>query len=178
MLIMLVFTGVLGGICWHHHSRSKQTQSRESNRAIAQKYCTQYQLPIAFVSDIISAESSWNQYAESKVHAKGLMQIMPAAEKDVAKKYGIAKGDPFDPEYNLHVGIAYLRMLADRKSLGASAYLVVGAYHMGPTRLAKLHIKHAKLSPRQLIEKHAGPATRAYCKKILNGKDWKIPPAK
>jgi soluble lytic murein transglycosylase-like protein len=131
-------------------------------------------LPAVFIDDVVLAESTRKANAVSPINAKGLMQIMPAAETDVMKRLGRSeRGDLFDREYNLLIGTTYLRMMADR--FDGDAYLVLGAYHMGPTRVAGHLSANPGISGKQLIERFGGPATRAYCAKILKGKELRLP---
>ncbi|MCP4379201.1 MAG: lytic transglycosylase domain-containing protein [bacterium] len=131
-------------------------------------------LPSVFIDNVIMAESSRRPEAVSPLDAKGLMQIMPAAETDVMERLNLDKrGDLFDPEYNLLIGTTYLRMMADR--FNGDAYLVLGAYHMGPTRVSGYLSANPGISGKKLIERFAGPATRAYCAKILQGKELRLP---
>jgi len=102
------------------------------------------------------------------------MQILPGAETDVLKRLKRPdRGDLFDPEYNMLIGTTYLRMLTDR--FGGDAYLVLGAYHMGPTRVARFLAANPGISGKNLVAHFAGPATRAYCARILQGQELRLP---
>jgi len=136
------------------------------------RYAEHNSLPVDFVSNVITAESGGDPRAVSRVGAKGLMQIMPGAEADVLAATGREKGDLFDPEYNIAIGTAYLRMLADR--FDGDAYLVLSAYNMGPTRVAKLRQQYPDLSSRDLVETHAFNETRRYCRKILKDRPLQL----
>ena len=130
-------------------------------------------LPPVFVDKVVLAESTRDPLAVSRVNAKGLMQIMPAAEIDVLKKLGLAeRGDLFDPEYNLLIGTTYLRILTDR--FDGDAYLVLAGYHMGPTRVARYLAANPGISGKNLVKQFAGPRTRAYCAKILQGEELRL----
>jgi len=122
-------------------------------------------LDAALVQAVVQAESRRDWKATSPVGAKGLMQITDIALEDVKRLEGIDDGDLYDIDYNLHVGTLYLAYLMDR--FDGDVALAVAAYHMGPTRVAKGQRKYPKLSPRDMIEKHGGPQTRAYVKRVL-----------
>ena len=74
--------------------------------------------------------------AQSYVGASGLMQVMPATAKFVAKKVGMAD---FTPEKlqrtdtNIVLGSNYLSMML--KDLGGSQLMASAAYNAGPARL-------------------------------------------
>ncbi len=122
-------------------------------------------LDVILVQAVVEAESGGDWRAKSPLGAKGLMQITEIALADVKRLEDIDDGDLYDIDYNLHVGTLYLAYLLDR--FDSDVALAVAAYHMGPTRVAKGQRKYPDLSPRDMIEKHGGPQTRAYVKKVL-----------
>ena len=155
----------------HHQQHIKRT---EGYLPLIIRYARQNSLPVKFVHDVVRAESAGDPRAVSRVGAKGLMQIMAPAEADVLGATGGEKGDLFDPEYNIAIGTAYLRMLADR--FDGDAYLVLAAYNMGPTRVANLRRQYPDLSSKELVETHAFKETRRYCRKILKDRPLQLPP--
>ena len=114
---------------------------------------------------VVLCESSGDPRAVSPVGAKGLMQIMPLTHVDAQRRFGLPAGDLFDPAHNVDVGSRYLAYLLDR--FGGDRRLAVAAYHMGPTRVARLRRQDPNLSSEQLVAAHAGPATRAYVERVL-----------
>lgn len=122
-------------------------------------------LDIVLVRAVVQAESSGDWLAESPAGARGLMQVMPIAHQDVMTRFEIADGDLFDPDYNLRVGTLYLRYLLDR--FDEDVALAVAAYHMGPTAIERGRKKYPDLTSRQMIDRHAGPQTRAYVERVL-----------
>ena len=79
-----------------------------------------YGVEPSLVHAVISAESSYNQYAVSRTGAMGLMQLMP----DTARRYGVQ--NMMDPTENIHGGVRYLRdllaMFKGRVDLAIAAY--------------------------------------------------------
>ncbi|MFK7790127.1 MAG: lytic transglycosylase domain-containing protein [Phycisphaeraceae bacterium] len=122
-------------------------------------------LDVVLVRSVVQAESSRDWKATSPVGAKGLMQVTDIALKDVKRLEGIDDGDLYDIDYNLRVGTLYLAYLMDR--FDGDVALAVAAYHMGPTAISRGQRKYPNLSPRDMIDKHGGPQTRAYVKKVL-----------
>ncbi len=90
-------------------------------------------LPLA----IARQESNFNPYAKSPVGALGLMQIMPATGRVLAKKMGIRRFQvatlTTDPELNLQMGSFYLQDLM-RQYDGTVAY-AAASYNAGPDRV-------------------------------------------
>jgi soluble lytic murein transglycosylase len=173
---IVVFVAVVAGLSawWFRRAPPTLEESPENYRILVIRYADRSNLPQVFVHKVVLAESGGDPLAVSKVNAKGLMQILPAAETDVLKKLKRSeRGDLFDPEYNMLIGTTYLRMLTDR--FGGDAYLVLGAYHMGPTSVARYRAANPGISGKDLIKRFAGPATRAYCARILQGRELRLP---
>lgn len=126
-------------------------------------------LPVSLVRSVVRAESGGDPRAVSEVNAKGLMQIMPTTHEDVVARMRVPDGDLFDPEYNLRVGTTYLAHLSKR--FDGDPHLILAAYHMGPTKVAEHLREDDSLTGPKLVERHAGPKTKAYVKTVLRHAD-------
>jgi soluble lytic murein transglycosylase len=85
---------------------------------------------------IARQESAFDKAAVSRADARGLMQLMPATAKDMAKSLSMRfSADRLltDPNYNLTLGQAYLDKLLD--SFDGSYLLALAAYNAGPARV-------------------------------------------
>jgi len=167
-VLAVVLAGAAVGIYqvaqwWHERGIEDRVGRYEG---LIRKHAEAGALPLELVRAVVRAESGGDPKAVSPKGAKGLMQIMPVAERDVLERLDREAGDLFDPDYNLWIGCTYLGQLAER--FDRKWYLVIAAYHMGPTAVARLQRDHPALSPRQLIERYAGPATKAYCRTVLD----------
>ncbi len=118
----------------------------------------------ALLRAVVLCESSGNPLAESGAGARGLMQIMPMTHVEAQRRFEIPRGDLFDPEHNVEVGSRYLAYLLDR--FDGDARLAVAAYHMGPTRVARLKRENPAMDSVALVAAFAGPATRAYVERV------------
>ena len=79
---------------------------------------------------VISVESSFNPLAESKVGAKGLMQVMPEVHRERFQRHG-GTDAALNPWANIDVGAGILREYLDRfKTIEAALSAYVG---MGPS---------------------------------------------
>jgi soluble lytic murein transglycosylase-like protein len=85
-----------------------------------------HQVPAAFVTSIVAAESNFDPGAISPKGAIGLMQLMP----ETAQQFG---ADPKVPAQNIDAGTRYLRWLMDRyQTRRDSIKHVIAAYNAGP----------------------------------------------
>ncbi|HKX07909.1 MAG TPA: lytic transglycosylase domain-containing protein [Stellaceae bacterium] len=118
-------------------------------------------------------ESSMDQNAVSPVGARGMLQLMPATAKRIAKDLQV----PFsqerlltDPQYNLQLGRAYLEDMLDQ--FGGSYVLAVAAYNAGPARVSEW--EHDMGDPRakevdviDWVEGIPFRETRSYVQRVL-----------
>ncbi|MGZ8272396.1 MAG: transglycosylase SLT domain-containing protein [Burkholderiaceae bacterium] len=135
---------------------------------------TQYAAPLGldenWIYGLIRQESRFIMDARSSVGASGLMQLMPATARYVARKMNVQNFTPArvnELEVNLQLGTGYLKMVLD--DLDGSMVLATAAYNAGPGR------------PRSWRASLAGPVegaifaetipfneTRDYVKKVLS----------
>lgn len=88
-----------------------------------------YRIPEALIRAVIKTESDYDPRVVSSVGARGLMQLMPAAQSDM----GV--GNVHDPRENILGGTRYLRILANR--FNGDLVLTIAAYHAGAGAIRK-----------------------------------------
>lgn len=108
------------GVDWHSTPLRRDDFAAEVAAAVER-----FGVDPALVRAIMHAESWFNPLAVSHAGAQGLMQLMPATQR----QYGVA--DPFDPQQNIIGGVHYLADLLQR--FEGDWQLAVAAYHAGET---------------------------------------------
>ncbi|MDT7837408.1 lytic transglycosylase domain-containing protein [Aquabacterium sp. OR-4] len=92
-------------------------------------------LDAPYVFGLIRQETRFMPQLKSHVGASGLMQVMPATARWVAKKIGMDWSRPeliTEPLTNLKLGTSYLKLVLD--DLGGSQAMAAAAYNAGPGR--------------------------------------------
>jgi len=126
----------------------------------------QWSLDEALVYSIIRQESRFQPEARSRVGAMGLMQLMPATARWVARQIPVrpyASSMLTQPEVNILMGSYYLRRVLD--DLGHPV-LAVAAYNAGPGRARRWRDERA-LDGAIYVETIPFAETRDYVKKVL-----------
>jgi soluble lytic murein transglycosylase len=125
----------------------------------------------ALVAALILQESTFDASALSRAGARGLMQVMPATGRSIAR----AKGKRFlrtalhDPETSLDFGTHYLRQMSQRYS--GAAEKVLAAYNAGPHRVDAWTALRGELSPEEFIESIPFSETRNYVMIVLANRE-------
>lgn len=103
---------------------------------IVGRYSQEFGVEEALVYAIMRAESTFDPNAESRVGAKGLMQLMPDTRDWLSRLMGESAPDPdiTNPESNIKYGVYYLRHLYDRFGNWETA---IAAYNAGHGRVSK-----------------------------------------
>jgi soluble lytic murein transglycosylase len=126
----------------------------------------QWDLDEAMVYSIIRQESRFMPEARSRVGAMGLMQLMPATAKWVARQIPVQSFKPAmlaQPDVNILMGSYYFRRVLD--DLG-HALLATAAYNAGPGRARRWRDERA-LEGAIYAETIPFPETRDYVKKVF-----------
>jgi soluble lytic murein transglycosylase len=129
----------------------------------------------ALVFAVIRQESAFDPGAISRAGARGLMQLMPATAKTVARRIGeryVRDWLTDDPDYNVKLGRAYLRSLVKR--FRGSYILALAAYNAGPHRVDRWLREYGdprgdEISLIDWIEHIPFSETRNYVQRVLEG---------
>lgn len=121
----------------------------------------------AWVYGLTRQESRFMHYAKSGVGASGLMQLMPATAKWVAKRLGI---EHFNQDMvhavntNIEMGTHYMRHTLDL--MNGQAVMATAAYNAGPSR-AKRWMASEPLEAAIYMETIPFGETRNYVQKVM-----------
>lgn len=138
------------------------------HRDVMQDYARRVGLDEAWVYGLIRQESRFVQQAKSTVGASGLMQLMPATARWVAKKLGMRdfrQSLVNQLNTNVALGTYYLKYVLDE--LGGQPVLATAAYNAGPKRAQRW--RDAKpLEGAIYAESIPFTETRGYVQKVMS----------
>ncbi len=134
-----------------------EPQLREQSEAL--------ELSVHWLLATIRQESAFISDARSHAGAIGLMQIMPATGRYLARRHGVRPFDPkrlVEPSLNIALGTRYLRQLLDEFG---HPLLASAAYNAGPHRIRRW-LPDNPMSADLWVETIPFKETRTYVKRI------------
>ena len=132
----------------------------------------------AWVAALIRAESVWMADARSHANARGLMQLVPATGKALARKLGLrwrGAATLYEPRANITLGTAYLRAMLDR--FGGEPAVATAAYNAGPTPATRWQQQRPRDPVDLWIETIPYRETREYVARVFAFSviyDWRL----
>lgn len=162
---------------WHDRAILTAEKTREEHnfdlryiapfRDLASTYAHQNGLDEAWVYGLMRQESRFIEEAKSSAGARGLMQIMPATARWIARQLGLdfrAHRKVDQPDTNIRFGTYYLKRIFS--SLDNSPVLATAGYNAGPTRARRWQADSA-LEGAIYVESIPFGETRTYVKKVM-----------
>jgi len=131
-------------------------------------FSSQANISSTWAYGIARSESLFMRDIRSSAGAVGLMQLMPATGRDVAKEIKLpysGLATLVDPESNIRLGTTYLGKMADR--YGGNQVLATAAYNAGPHRVDRWLPEDGPIDARIWIENIPLNETRKYVKRVL-----------
>lgn len=121
----------------------------------------------AWAFAVIRQESAFAADARSSAGAVGLMQLMPATARLVARQIGLGKQrlDLTDVPTNIRLGVAYLEHMGER--FDGHPVLSTAAYNAGPFRVEQWIPSERDMPADLWIETVPFSETRDYMKRVL-----------
>ncbi len=120
------------------------------------------------VAGLIRQESEFNPGARSRAGAVGLMQIMPATGRGLARRLGIGKFSTrhlYRPDISLRLGTFHLREVLDRYQ--GQLELTLAAYNAGEHRVAEWITWGDFDEPGKFVETIPFTETRGYVQAVI-----------
>ena len=108
----------------------------EESYPVLPSYYQHIKIDRALAHAITRQESQFDQVVRSPAGALGLMQLMPATAREVARKNGIEHSQDLltsNPRHNIELGSFYLGELLRR--FDGAAPMAIAAYNAGPSRV-------------------------------------------
>jgi soluble lytic murein transglycosylase len=135
-------------------------------QALVEKYQKLGDNPEGYLYSIMRKESGFDPHDLSYADAQGLLQMIPATTKRVAKELKIPydSGRLYEPEYNIQTGSWYIgRLLAKFKG---QVPLGAGSFNSGPRPVMKWIDQNGDREIDELVELVPFTQTREYMKKV------------
>lgn len=120
-----------------------------------------------FVAALIRQESGFNPWAQSRVGAVGLMQLMPRTARSMEK---VSKRSLFDPNTNIRLGTRYISKLV--KKYNHDAELALAAYNAGGDRVDEWKKRYTTKDRMLFIDLIPYKETRDYVVLISRNYFW------
>ena len=119
------------------------------------------------VAAIIAQESTFDPQIKSAANAWGLMQVVPATGRRLARSLGIGRFTTAmltDPQINIRLGTLYFSRLAEQFG---GAYYALASYNAGESRVVRWKAERPGLDEDEFIDDIPFPETQNYVKRIL-----------
>lgn len=132
------------------------------------EFSTEVSIAPTWAYGIARSESLFMRDVRSRAGAIGLMQLMPATGRDVAREIKLPYSGwttLVDPESNIRLGTTYLAKMADR--YGGNQVLATAAYNAGPHRVDNWLPENGTVDARIWIENIPFNETRKYVKRVM-----------
>ncbi|MDJ0901909.1 MAG: transglycosylase SLT domain-containing protein [Xenococcus sp. MO_188.B8] len=117
------------------------------------------------VSALIRQESRFEPEIESSAGALGLMQVMPATGKEVARKIDLQDYSLANPEDNVNIGTFYLDFT--HRKYDNNSMLAVASYNAGPHRVAQWVSRYGLKDVDEFVEKIPYRETKGYVESVF-----------
>ena len=132
------------------------------------RHAAQARISTTWAYGIARSESLFMRDVRSSAGAIGLMQLMPATGRQVAREIKLPYSgiDTLtNPQHNIRLGTSYLGKMADR--FGGNRVLATAAYNAGPHRVDRWLPETGDIDARIWIENIPFNETRKYVRRVL-----------
>jgi soluble lytic murein transglycosylase len=127
------------------------------------------------VAALIAQESTFDAGIKSVANAWGLMQLVPATGRRLAKSVGIRNfttASLTNPETNIRLGTLYFSQLVEQFG---GTYYALASYNAGESRIVRWKAERPGLAEDEFIDDIPFPETQNYVKRILGtAEDYRL----
>ena len=134
---------------------------------LIRKHATARNLDPYLVAALIAQESTFDPKARSAANAWGLMQVVPATGRRLARSLGIRRFSNTmltDPETNIRLGTLYFSRLVEQFG---GAHYALASYNAGENRVVRWKAERPGVEQDEFIDDIPFPETQNYVKRIL-----------
>lgn len=126
-----------------------------------------FDLPVEVLLGMVRQESGFDPSAYSRAGARGLLQLMPATGREVARRMGLRWSSRRlgDPSFNLRLGAAYFHQMMSM--FGGRLELALAGYNGGPYRIKRLWRRAGRRDLDHFVEDLPVAESQIYVKRIL-----------
>jgi soluble lytic murein transglycosylase len=131
-----------------------------------------HELDPYLVAGLIRQESEFDPKAVSRAGAMGLMQVMPAVGRELARRLGVsgyATSRLHEPDISLRFGTFHLKEALDE--FQNNLELTLAAYNAGPSRARTWVTWGDFREPGELVETIPFTETRGYVQSVLRNRE-------
>jgi len=124
------------------------------------------------VAALIRQETEFNPAAHSPANAYGLMQLVPATGRQMAREQGVRLASTntlLEPSVSIQLGTHYLR--EQLNTWGGDWVQTLAAYNAGPTRVRRWKSSITYSEPAEFVESIPFTETREYVQAVLRNAD-------
>ncbi|MBA3460053.1 MAG: transglycosylase SLT domain-containing protein [Deltaproteobacteria bacterium] len=135
-------------------------------RELIEKHQALGKNPDGYLYSIMRKESGFNAHVLSYADAQGLLQMIPATTRRVAKELGVPydAGRLYEPEYNIQTGSWYIGHMLQK--FKGQVPLGAGSYNSGPRPVMRWIDQYGDREIDELVELVPYTQTREYMKKV------------
>ncbi len=134
---------------------------------LIRKYSAQRDLDPYLVAALIAQESTFDPQIRSVANAWGLMQVVPATGRRLARSLGIRRFSTSmltNPEMNVRLGTLYFSRLVNQFG---GAHYALASYNAGENRVVRWKAERPGIEQDEFIDDIPFPETQNYVKRIL-----------
>ena len=134
---------------------------------VIRRYSAAHDLDPYVIAALIAQESTFDPGIRSVANAWGLMQLVPATGRRLARSVGIRKfttSKLTNPEINIRLGTLYFARLVAQFG---GTYYALASYNAGENRIVRWKAERPEMDEDEFIDDIPFPETQNYVKRVL-----------